>query len=120
MSSRVLRPGDPVNVAPVDWRQVGGAMERAGPANAEQPGLGERLAQMESQYREANERTRAAAFREGESAGRKQAAAEVQPRVDSCTSFLLKPRLPFRASVELRLDRNCEVMLCAALVSCCV
>jgi len=106
MSSRVLRPGDSGIAAPIAWRQVGGAGERSRPASAEQPGLGERLAQMESQYRQAIEQTRAAAFREGESAGRKQADAQVQPVIERLARSveelaLWRPRLRREAEHDM-------------------
>jgi flagellar assembly protein FliH len=88
------------------WRQVGNAAERSGPARTEQSGLGERLAQMESHYRQAIEQTRTAAFREGESAGRKQAAAEVQPAIERLARSveelaLLRPRLRREAEQDM-------------------
>lgn len=92
--------------APVAWRQVGDTGGRPAPASAEPPGLAERLAQMENQCRQTIEQTRAAAFREGESAGRKQAAAEVQPVIDRLARSveelaLLRPRLRREAEHDM-------------------
>ena len=106
MSSRVLREGDGGIAAPIAWRQVDGTAEKPGPADARAPGLGQRLEQMESQHRQAIEQARAAAFREGESAGRNQAAAQVQPVIERLARSveelaLLRPRLRREAEHDM-------------------
>jgi len=92
--------------APIAWRQVGDTGARPAPASTEPPGLAERLAQTENQYRQAIEQARAAAFREGEYTGRKQAAAEVQPVIDRLARSveelaLLRPRLRREAEHDM-------------------
>jgi flagellar assembly protein FliH len=106
MSSRVLRPGDSGIASPVAWRQVGDTAERSGHARAGQSQPGERLAETESHHREAIEQARTAAFREGESIGRKQAAAEVQPVIERLARSieelaLLRPRLRREAEQDM-------------------
>jgi len=106
MSSRVLRVVAAGIAAPITWRQVGDASEGPERATTEQAGLAERLAQMESQCRQAVEQARAAAFREGEATGRKQAAAEVQPVIERLARSvedlaLLRPRLRREAENDM-------------------
>jgi flagellar assembly protein FliH len=81
MSSRLLRPDDRPPVESVSWRQVQGAS--GGPASAapiaeeSQPSEAVRQ-QVKQQLRDA----RTQGYREGEAAGRAQAAAEVCPVIE--------------------------------------
>jgi flagellar assembly protein FliH len=61
---------------------------------------------MESQHRQAIEHTRTAAFREGETAGHKQAAAEAQPVIERLARsveelVLMRPRLRREAEHDM-------------------
>lgn len=101
MSCRVLHYGDGSVAAPIAWRQVGQVA-----AGVEQPGVTERLAAMEAQFRRQLEETRQAAYREGEAAGRSRAAAEVQPVVEKLARSveelaLLRPRLRREAELDM-------------------
>lgn len=77
MSSKVLQPGDRQEVEPMPFRTVGpepaGAVFQAGGSR-----LGFEAERMERRLREARE----AGLREGEAAGTRRAAAELQPVID--------------------------------------
>jgi len=97
MSCRLVGPGDAGIAAAIAWREVGDRAEPGASPAAGQLGPGERLAQMERQYRQAVEQSSAAAYREGESAGRQQAAAELQAALERLARSveelaLLRPR----------------------------
>jgi flagellar assembly protein FliH len=81
MSSKVLRPGDPGQVSPVVWRRVGSA-ESPGSSREPAEDLAVRLAQMEVANQQKVREAHAAGVREGETAGRNRAAAEMQPVVE--------------------------------------
>jgi len=108
MSSRLVRPEEGQLAAPISWREIGGPTARVGaegPAGAE-PGLANRLAQMEGHYRQAVEQARAAALREGEAAGRERAGAEVRPVLEKLMRSLeelalLRPRLRREAEADM-------------------
>src|SRR5437773_626464 len=83
MSSSVLRPGDLRNAQAVVWRQMHAA-GGSGPAASgeEEAAFRERLAQMQQQCEQRVRDAHAAGMREGETAGRNRAAAELQPVMD--------------------------------------
>jgi flagellar assembly protein FliH len=106
MSSKLLRPENSGIAEPVAWREVGRVAERSGGAGALPSAMRERLAEIEGQYQQAIEQARAAAFREGESAGRKQAAAEIQAVVEKLARSieelaLLRPELRREAEQDM-------------------
>jgi len=80
MSSRVYLPNDPRGAAPVVWKQVPSG-PKGNPASTPDPPP-DFTAQIAQFQREAEQRIReahAAGVREGETAGRSRAAAELQP-----------------------------------------
>src|ERR1700693_3503863 len=83
MSSRVLLPDDPRSAAPVVWRQMHAAGgSRPAASGEEEAGFHERLAQMQQQCEQRVRDAHTAGAREGETAGRNRAAAELQPVMD--------------------------------------
>ena len=108
MSSRLVRPEEGQLAAPISWREMGGPTAGPGAEGSAgtDPGLASRLAQMEGHYRQAVEQARAAAFREGESAGRERAGAEMRPVLEKLTHSLeelalLRPRLRREAEADM-------------------
>jgi flagellar assembly protein FliH len=104
MSCKLVRPHHAVDATAIVWREVGNRMDAFSPGT--QPGVGERLAQMENQCRQAIEQNRAAAFREGESAGRRQSAVELQAALERLARSveelaLLRPRLRQEAEQDM-------------------
>ena len=83
MSSRVYLPNDPRAAAPVVWKQVNSGPKGNQAASPDPPP--DFTAQIAQLQREAEQRIRdahAAGVREGETAGRSRAAAELQPVID--------------------------------------
>jgi flagellar assembly protein FliH len=107
MSSRILQPGDPRSTAPLEWRRVG-SPEVKPPAAADppKPDLPARIADLEAQCEQRVREARAAGFREGESAGRDRAAAEMQPVLERLSRSIdelaaLRPRLRKEAEADI-------------------
>lgn len=105
MSSRVLLPEDRPLAVPMIYRQVGRGPDGA-PGKAEPPGAAgnptpDYAAQIAQLQRQAEQRVReahAAGAREGETAGRNRAAAELQPVIERLSRAIediagLRPRL---------------------------
>ncbi|HXK07121.1 MAG TPA: FliH/SctL family protein [Verrucomicrobiae bacterium] len=82
MSSRVLRPGDERPVAALPWRQVHAAVEAA--KSPSPPGVEDqvRIEQLQQQMNQRAQEAHTQGRREGEAAGRTQAAAEVRPVIE--------------------------------------
>ena len=85
MSSKVFPAEHPL-ISPLSWRVVHpGALEQPGlvneppPKKEPEPDIAEITAQLEKQWEQKVKEARAAGFREGESAGRTTAAAEIRP-----------------------------------------
>jgi flagellar assembly protein FliH len=79
MSCKVLPPKDAEPASPHEWRQVHkDPRSRADLA----PGTAGRLAEIEREWERRVKEARAAGVREGEEAGRKRAAAEIQPALE--------------------------------------
>ena len=102
MSSRVLLSGDPRIASPVIWKQVqrvgaqGKAVEPAVDLNAH-------VAELERQYQQKAREAHAAGVREGETAGRNRAAADLQPVIERLTRSIQD-----LASMRARLRRDAE------------
>src|SRR5690242_11652679 len=104
MSSKVL-PGDSDRAAAIAWRQVGTAATPSAPsvpvcAPVDAAALREQL-QRDCEQKIAQ--ARAAAYQEGEAAGRKRAAADLQPIVERMTRTIEEI-----ASLRARLRREAE------------
>lgn len=82
MSSRILPPGDDSPVEAVVWRQVGSA----GQSQWNLAALpGDASAQLREQCEQRVREARSAGLREGEAAGRSQAAADLHPVIERLT-----------------------------------
>jgi flagellar assembly protein FliH len=106
MSSRVLLPGDPRPFSPPAWPHIDSLRAREDAAKAQkdpQPDVETRIAQLEAQYQQKIREAHAAGVREGETAGRNRAAAEVQPVVER-----LGRSIQEIASLRGRLRREAE------------
>jgi flagellar assembly protein FliH len=80
MSSRIVSPDDPRCAGAMVWRQVApGAPGSAAGNTGEKPGTEERIAELERDCERRIQAARGATLAEGETAGRKRAAAELQP-----------------------------------------
>jgi flagellar assembly protein FliH len=99
----VFLPGDPQPVSPVVWRQVGSARPSENPGEKKEPDPAVVLAQMEVQYQQKIRDAHAAGMREGETAGRNRAAAEVQPVVERLARSIQEI-----ANLRARLRREAE------------
>jgi flagellar assembly protein FliH len=79
--ARVIEREGEVDVTPVVWRHVGAAVTvaTAGKAEAASPDLVAQIQRIEQQCEQRVKEARAAGLREGETAARTRAAAEVQP-----------------------------------------
>ncbi|PWU01831.1 MAG: hypothetical protein C5B51_22185 [Terriglobia bacterium] len=106
MSAKVFPPDHPLCASPITWRQVGaGALEAQYlPEMTAEGHFGGEAAnqQIEQRLREAH----AAGVREGETAGRNRAAAELQPVIDRLGHSIeeianLRPRLRREAEADL-------------------
>lgn len=106
MSSRVLLPGDPRPVGPPAWPHIDSLRSREDSATAKkdsQPDVETRIAQLEAQYQQKIREAHAAGAREGETAGRNRATAEVQPVVERLARSIQEI-----ASLRGRLRREAE------------
>jgi flagellar assembly protein FliH len=108
MSSKVLLPCDQKTVNPVAWRHIDSLRqtEDAGKDAAKKdpdPDLEARIAQLEAQYQQKVREAHAAGLREGETAGRSRAAAELQPVVERLTRSIQEI-----ANLRGRLRREAE------------
>jgi flagellar assembly protein FliH len=102
MSSKIVLPGDERGVGPLAWRQVGRA--GAAPQSAKEPAdSAAQMAQLEAQYQQKVREAHAAGVREGEMAGRNQAAAELQPVIERLTRSIQEI-----ANLRARLRREAE------------
>jgi flagellar assembly protein FliH len=108
MSSKILPPDDPRPSTPMAWRQVGASPAGVAPRASERPQTDwpARIAEMESQWEQRVREARTAALREGESAGRSHAAAEVQPVLERLARSIdelagLRPRLRKEAEADI-------------------
>jgi flagellar assembly protein FliH len=106
MSSRVLPPDEPVSAVPMVWRQADGNKPApASPGDASPEALkaaAEAALQTENRVREAH----ATGFREGEAAGRSQAAGEVRSVVERLSRSIeelarMRDRLRREAEADL-------------------
>ena len=79
MSSRILTPDDPLGARPVTWRQVG---EVAPPGARDSADTAAQIAEIQRDCEQRVRAAHAAGMSEGEAAGRKRAAAEVQPVIE--------------------------------------
>ncbi|HUI53646.1 MAG TPA: FliH/SctL family protein [Bryobacteraceae bacterium] len=105
MSSKVLQPDDAPAVSPVVWKLVCAAHE---PASAGELPAGEdaRVEQLRQQYEQKLRDAHAAGVREGETAGRNRASAELQPVIDRLGHAIqdlanLRARLRHEAEADL-------------------
>lgn len=108
MSSKLLRRPEAHAASPICWREMGA------PQPAEQvidpvaltAGAGAGQAEIEHRRQQEVERARAAAFREGEAAGRARAAAEMRPLAEKLARSveelaLMRPRLRQEAERDM-------------------
>ncbi len=108
MSSKVFQPGDPPASGPVVWKLVSvdaGAARGAEPAA---PDLDTVRAQLQQECERKVREARAAALREGESAGRSRAAEEIQPvleRLARSIEEMSQLRSRFRREAEADMVR---------------
>jgi flagellar assembly protein FliH len=79
MSSKVFSPETHRPSGPVSWRQIAPAPDPNAPAASLEQDTAALLAEMERHWEQKVREAHAAALREGEAAGRKTAAAEIQP-----------------------------------------
>jgi flagellar assembly protein FliH len=83
MSSKVLPPDDAAGAVRLAWKEVPLSEIDSGRGPAGRPpDLAETTARLERQAEQRAREAHAAGFREGEEAGRKRAAAEVQPVIE--------------------------------------
>jgi flagellar assembly protein FliH len=105
MSSRVILPNDPRQASPMMWRQAG-AVGTAPAATEKTPDAAEQIAQLEVQYGQKVREAHAAGAREGETAGRNRATAELQPVIARLTQSIqevanLRARLRHEAEADV-------------------
>lgn len=104
MSSKVLLPGDRRPVSPPAWPHIDSLRPRDDAAKKDpQPDLDARIAQLEAQYRQKVHEAHAAGVREGETAGRNRATAELQPVVERLARSIQEI-----ANLRARLRREAE------------
>ena len=107
MSSKILRPEDPRSTAPLKWRHVGSPeVKPAAAAEPPQPDWPARLAALEAQCEQRVRDARGEGLREGESAGRDRAAAEMQPVIERLSRSIdelagLRPHLRKEAETDI-------------------
>jgi flagellar assembly protein FliH len=100
-------PGDPRAVTAINWRQVGPTTEASkATAAAPQPDFQLQVAQIQRESEQRIREARAAGTREGETAGRARAAAELQPVIDRLGRSIdevagLRARLRSEAEADL-------------------
>ena len=107
MSSRIRQADDTGGVEPLVWRQM--HANRAAQTvveTEEKPDYVARLAQLQQQYEQRTREAHASGVREGEAAGRKSAAAELQPVMDRLARSIeeiggLRTRLRAEAEADL-------------------
>lgn len=87
MSSRIYHPDDARPTEPVIWKRVHSAASasKEGTDGAPAPERPAQLAQVQQQCEQRVLEARAAAMREGQTLGRNQAAAEIQPVIERLT-----------------------------------
>jgi flagellar assembly protein FliH len=107
MSSRLFLPEDARPSAPVVWREVrpGDTEDRSASVALQQEHAAQ-IAQLEQQHQQRVCDAHASGIREGEEAGRKRGAAEVQPVVDRLSRSIselaqLRPRLRREAEADM-------------------
>jgi flagellar assembly protein FliH len=107
MSSRVRHPDDISGIEPLVWRQMHTAgTSGLGVDSEAPPDSRERLAVLQQQYEQRAREAHAAGVKEGEAAGRKNAAAELQPVITRLTRCIdeisgLRGRLRAEAEADL-------------------
>jgi flagellar assembly protein FliH len=107
MSSKVRQPDETSGVEPLVWRQMhASGPARTGVDSEEKPDSRARLAQLQQQYEQRSREAHASGLREGEAAGRKSAAAELQPVIDRLARSIdeigsLRARLRAEAEADL-------------------
>ena len=107
MSSRVRPPEDNEGVAAISWRQVYSAAPVQGAASVEEPAdSAQKIAVLEKQWEQRVRDAHAAGQREGETAGRARAGAELQPAIDRMARAIeeiggLRARLRAEAEADL-------------------
>jgi flagellar assembly protein FliH len=110
MSSKVLPPGDPLEVSLPSWRQ-GPPAGGSGASAASDPAAAQRdcaaqIAQMKQQCEQRVAEARAAALREGEASGRSRATGDLQPVLERVAHSIeeiaqLRPRLRREAEADM-------------------
>jgi flagellar assembly protein FliH len=107
MSSKVRQPDDISGIEPLVWRQMHTAGTNGLGVDSEAaPDSRERLALLQQQYEQRAREAHAAGVKEGEAAGRKNAAAELQPVINRLTRCIeeiggLRGRLRAEAEADL-------------------
>jgi flagellar assembly protein FliH len=107
MSSKVRQPDETSGVEPLVWRQMhASGPARTGVDSGDPPASRERLAQLQQQHEQRAREAHAAGLREGEAAGHKRAAAELQPVIDRLARSIeeiggLRARLRAEAEADL-------------------
>lgn len=108
MSCKLFRVQGENAVSPICWREMGAPASAPQTMNLLEMGAGaaKEREQMEQRLQQEVERARAAAFREGEAAGRERAAAEVRPLAEKLAHSLedlamLRPRLRREAEGDM-------------------
>ena len=110
MSSKVSQPGDNPLVAPMVFRQVTraepGKPEPQDAATDSGPDYAAQIAQLQREAEQRVREARAAGVKEGETAGRARAAAEVQPVIERLSRAIediasLRPRLRREAEADM-------------------
>lgn len=106
MSSKVFLPGDPMPVGPLVWPridQLRPGKQDGKDKKEEEVDPAALRAQLEAQYQQQVREARAAGLREGETAGRNRAAAELQPVVERLARSIQEI-----ANLRARLRREAE------------
>jgi flagellar assembly protein FliH len=107
MSSKVLLPEDGHTAAPVAWREVKApAGKDASPARSAPAEAAAQLAELERRAEQRAKEAYTAGLREGEAAGRKQGAAELQPAIERAARAIeelaqFRPRLRREAEADM-------------------
>ena len=107
MSSKVRQADETSGVAPLVWRQMyASGPARTGVDTEEKPDSRVHLAQMQQQSEQRAREAYAAGMREGEAAGRKRGAAELQPVIDRLARSIeeiggMRARLRAEAEADL-------------------
>jgi flagellar assembly protein FliH len=101
--ARVIHPGHEPEVTPMAWRVVGAAAPTTPKAAESNPDVSAQIHQMQQQCEQRVAEARAAGLREGESAARTRAAAEVQPVLEK-----LARSIEDLAQIRARLRKQAE------------